>query len=613
MGDVMGVLITGDDQLARGFYSNDCTNGIRTANNNHQYPCSGEIHDCGQLISGCVWDTLAAMEASYPGEGHAIVSSLAVNSIMMHGGSSIDPSITFDWLVLDDDDGDLDNGTPHSAEILAGFAMHNMDELPEPLDNDYCSTAREITDGDWNFSNIGALSDGDSYSEDQCGGTYLGVMASDVWFKYIACENGSMIVSTCDLVTFDSDIVVYQGDSCDNKVQVACNGDGSACGGYTSYVTLNVTEGAQYYIRVGGWSDGSVGSGTLFVDGPGDGCVTEPVVVIDYPNGRPSLVDPNGGTMVEIDVTAGTSVPDSGTLNWNSGSGWNSAPLDGSFNATFPAFDCGDSVNWYVSVDTVDGDTVVSPAGAPSNSWNALAYSGSEVIFDDDFQTDQGWSVDASAGTGNWDRGVPSTGGVRCDAPTDADGSGMCYVTGNSTDEDVDDGTTTLYSPVMDASEAPVLSYSRWYNNGAPCNGGDPQNDYFYVDISDDGGASWMNLETVGPVSESSGGWYAVEYDLSSVAGFEPSANFMVRFACGDLGAGSVIEAAVDGVGLSRSYCDEASCTGDVNNDSSVDVTDLLIVVGAWGDPGGIADVNEDGTVNVSDLLLVVDAWGPCQ
>jgi hypothetical protein len=611
MGDVMGVLITGDDQLARGFYSNDCTNGIRTANNNHQYPCAGEIHDCGQLISGCVWDTLAAM-SFYP-DGHAIVSSLAVNSIMMHGGSSIDPSITFDWLVLDDDDGDLDNGTPHSVEILAGFGMHNMDELPEPLDNDYCSTAREVTDGDWTFTTLGALSDGDSYNEDQCAGTFLGEMASDVWFSYIACENGSMTVSTCDLITFDSDIVVYQGDSCDDKVQVACNGDGSGCDGYSSHLTLNVTEGAQYYIRVGGWSSSSVGSGTLFVDGPGDGCVTEPVVVIDYPNGRPSLVDPNGGTMVEIDVTAGTSVPDSGTLNWNSGSGWNSAPLDGSFNATFPAFDCGDSVNWYVSVDTVDGDTVVSPAGAPSNSWNALAYSGSEVIFDDDFQTDQGWSVDASAGTGNWDRGVPSTGGVRCDAPTDADGSGMCYVTGNSTDEDVDDGTTTLYSPVMDASEAPVLSYSRWYNNGAPCNGGDPQNDYFYVDISDDGGASWMNLETVGPVSESSGGWYAVEYDLSSVAGFEPSANFMVRFACGDLGAGSVIEAAVDGVGLSRSYCDEASCTGDVNNDSSVDVTDLLIVVGAWGDPGGIADVNEDGTVNVSDLLLVVDAWGPCQ
>lgn len=76
MGDVMGVLITGDPQLARGFYSSDCVNGIRNADNNKQYPCNGQIHDCGQLISGCVWDTLAEMQTAYPMTGHDIVSSL---------------------------------------------------------------------------------------------------------------------------------------------------------------------------------------------------------------------------------------------------------------------------------------------------------------------------------------------------------------------------------------------------------------------------------------------------------------------------------------------------------------------------------------------------------
>jgi len=91
MGDVLGVLITGDNQLARGFYSNDCVNGIRNANNNHQYPCSGGIHDCGQLISGCVWDALEAMEASYPGQSVDIIAPLAINSIMMHSGSGITP------------------------------------------------------------------------------------------------------------------------------------------------------------------------------------------------------------------------------------------------------------------------------------------------------------------------------------------------------------------------------------------------------------------------------------------------------------------------------------------------------------------------------------------
>jgi len=617
MGDVMGVLITGDNQLARGFYSNDCVNGIRNADNNHQYPCSGGIHDCGQLISGCVWDTLASMEASYPGTGHGIVSTLAVNSIMMHSGGGIDPTITLDWLTLDDDDGDISNGTPHSPEILAGFGMHNMDEIPEPLDNDFCNTARYITDGDWSFTTVGALTGGDPYDDAECTGTYLGEMAADVWFSYIACENGPMTVSTCNLISFDSDIVIYEG-TCESMNQVACNGDGDGCAGYSSIVNFNVTEGSNYLIRVGGWSSSSMGSGTLSVDGPGNGCETDPVLIISYPEGRPDFVDPNGGTQVHVQIEDGTSSPiNFGDLNYNSGNGWFFVNLyhDGGtdYTATFPAFECGASVDWYISMDSVDGDTVVSPGGAPGNSWNAMAYSGSEIIFDDDFQTDQGWTVYAGAGTGNWERVIPSTGGVRCDAPTDADGSGFCFVTGNGTDEDVDGGTTILTSPIMDASDAPVISYHRWYNNGTPCNGADPQNDIFEVEISDDGGATWMNLETVGPTGgQVNGNWYFVEYDLSDVAGFTPSDMFQVRFICGDLNTGSVIEAAVDGVSLSRSYCDESSCTGDINGDSVVNVTDLLEVVGSWGAAGGAADVNGDGIVNVGDLLAVVDAWGPC-
>ena len=606
MGDVMGVLITGDNQLARGFYSNDCVNGIRNAINNHQYPCSGGIHDCGQLISGCVWDALAAMEASYPGQGLGIISTLAVNSIMMHAGGSIDPTITMDWLTLDDDDGDLSNGTPHSEQILIGFGMHNMDELPEPLDNDFCSTARYVTDGDWSFTNVGALSDGDAYNDAQCSGTFLGVMNADVWFSYVACDNGPLTVSTCNLIDFDSDIVVYEG-TCDSKTQVACNGDTDGCAGYSSTVTFNVTGGSHYLFRVGGWDSSSEGSGSLFVDGPGDGCATDPAVNIDYPDGRPTLVDPNGGTTVSIDVTDGTSSPVSGKLHWNTGKGWNWKPLEDNYDAYFHmGFDCGASVDWYVSVETADGDTVVDPYGAPSNSWNAMAYSGSDITFDDDFQTDMGWTVDASAGTGNWTRVTPSGGGARCDAPTDADGSGMCFVTGNGFDEDVDDGTTTLNSPVMGFSDGAILSYSRWYSNGAECGGADPNNDYFYVDISMNGGA-WTNLETVGPFAESSGGWYDVEHILSG------GGTMQVRFVCGDLSAGSIIEAGVDGVSIKDSYCDDASCTGDINGDSIVDVTDLLEVVGAWGNTGGPADVNGDGIVNVADVLAVVEAWGPCE
>ncbi len=54
-------------------------------------------------------------------------------------------------------------------------------------------------------------------------------------------------------------------------------------------------------------------------------------------------------------------------------------------------------------------------------------------------------------------------------------------------------------------------------------------------------------------------------------------------------------------------------CPGDTNIDGSVNVTDLLSLLGAWGtNPGHAADINGDGSVNVTDLLTLLGAWGTC-
>jgi hypothetical protein len=126
MSDCMGVLITDQPILALGFF-NDCNSGLRNADNTKQYPCSGEIHDCGQLLSGCVWDTRNALAVTNPGTYRDIIADLTVNSILLHVGSdTIAPDITTDFYTLDDDDGDISNGTPHKAEIDEGFGAHNM-------------------------------------------------------------------------------------------------------------------------------------------------------------------------------------------------------------------------------------------------------------------------------------------------------------------------------------------------------------------------------------------------------------------------------------------------------------------------------------------------------
>ena len=54
-------------------------------------------------------------------------------------------------------------------------------------------------------------------------------------------------------------------------------------------------------------------------------------------------------------------------------------------------------------------------------------------------------------------------------------------------------------------------------------------------------------------------------------------------------------------------------CEGDVDDDGTVAVSDLLVVLAEWGECAGCAgDIDGDGMVAVSDLLVVLGNWGPC-
>lgn len=128
MSDCMGVLISDQPQLGVGF--NTCANGIRTASNSLLYPCTAAIHTCGQVISGCVWETRNELVVTNPSDYRDILSSLTINSVLMHLGSSITPTICIDFLTLDDDDANLANGTPHFNQINTGFTDHNMGIKP---------------------------------------------------------------------------------------------------------------------------------------------------------------------------------------------------------------------------------------------------------------------------------------------------------------------------------------------------------------------------------------------------------------------------------------------------------------------------------------------------
>ena len=184
----------------------------------------------------------------------------------------------------------------------------------------------------------------------------------------------------------------------------------------------------------------------------------------------------------------------------------------------------------------------------------------------------------------------------------------MCYVTGDSAEEDVDEGTTILTSPILDGSgDGAALNYWRWFNNSF---GASPYEDVMTIEISDDGGSTWSTIEVVGPTDQASGGWYDVQFSLSDIAGYSQSDNTRLRVTAEDTGDGSVVEAALDGLRISTVVCD-APCPEDVNGDAMVNVSDLLAVIAAWGGSGS-GDVDGDGYVGVGDILAIIAAWGPC-
>jgi hypothetical protein len=314
MSDSVDMVMNDDPGLGYGFFG-PCDEPLRTAEAGLQYPCSGGIHYCGQVLSGCIWDTRNELVITEPVTYRDIIANLTINSILLHSGSSITPQITIDFLTLDDDDDDIFNGTPHYNEINTGFSAHNM---PGPQ---------------------------------------------------------------LDPISFE------------------------------------------------------------------------------YPNGRPAIIDPDQTATFQVNVLSVLEdpVPDTGELHYSIDDGAvQTVSMDylGSdqYEAVLPAAECESLITWWVSAEADGSGVVTDPRDAPDSTYATVVATDIIIAFEDDFNTDQNWSVQNNCSDGQWERGIPAGGGDRGDPPTDADCSGYCYVTDNADgNSDVDDGSTTLISPVMDA------------------------------------------------------------------------------------------------------------------------------------------------------------------
>lgn len=283
--------------------------------------------------------------------------------------------------------------------------------------------------------------------------------------------------------------------------------------------------------------------------------------VVSYPNGLVSQVHADDGATLVASVGPACieTIPATATLfvmNSIDGPPFEAVPMTwlggNAFEGEFPSVPCDSAVSYYFSVEQMGGGTILDPPGAPGATYSASVYTSFVTTLTDEFEAASGWTVGDvgdNATSGTWTRVNPNGTAAQPEDDHTTDPATMCFVTGQGSvgggvgEADVDNGKTTLISPTINLSGGDALiGYWRWFSNNQ---GGAPNEDAFTVDIRNNAGGPWVNVETVGPTgAEVGGGWFHHEFIVGDFV--TPTATVQLRFVAVDNGGGSVVEAAVD-------------------------------------------------------------------
>jgi hypothetical protein len=261
------------------------------------------------------------------------------------------------------------------------------------------------------------------------------------------------------------------------------------------------------------------------------GLYSPPILVFDYPDGLPEIIDPEGGTTFRVEVSAGTGTPEpaTGLLHYDDGSGFTAIPMyivsPNIYDAIFPAIECGSDVPFYLSAETSDNIVVTDPASAPDITYSAISADNLAAIYDDDFSDDAGWSME-----GLWGIGQPTGGGGEYGYPDPSDDhspSGPSGVLGYNLNGDYENNLPERFatSPVIDCSEyfGVTLRFFRWLGVEQPIY------DHAYIRVSSDG-VSWTGVfSNSAEITDNS--WVEQVFDVSQWA--DGQASFQVRFVMG--------------------------------------------------------------------------------
>ncbi|HHI03851.1 MAG TPA: hypothetical protein ENL22_10060 [candidate division Zixibacteria bacterium] len=455
--------------------------------------------------------------------------------------------------------------------------------------------------------------------------TYTVIIYDDFAGGSLSGELSSIsgIVEHLGFHTFDLTVPVDLADGEDFYVYVELSSGGHAYdmtsdvpvllgADYRVIVESSANPGESFYHNGSGWVDfyDDVPTGNFCIKGLGN---TRPSLSIHLVEDAPECQLPKDSLdiIVQIDEVAHSYVPGTGMVYYRLSDGeFQNSQLEsvggGQYLASLPMANCGQTYEYYFSAQADNGETVYYPVEAPNEYFTTLVGEFSYKFFDN-FDTDLGWTVDGTATDGNWERGIPVGDGDGGAPVTDFEGSGSCYLTGNSAgDSDVDDGVTQLLSPAFDLTDGnAVISYRRWYSNNK---GPAPYGDAMYIYFTN--GSSWRMKDVAGTGTQCNGGW--IEYSFNPAKYMSLTDQMRLKFEVADNGNPSSIEAAIDNVVAKCLVCFPYKC-GDVANDDEINILDAVYLInsiykgGPPPEPAEHGDVNGDGTINILDIVYLIN------
>jgi murein tripeptide amidase MpaA len=288
------------------------------------------------------------------------------------------------------------------------------------------------------------------------------------------------------------------------------------------------------------------------------------------------------------------------------------SPIGGNqYAANSPPIPCGEVLEYYFQVLSIDETLLTYPPNGSAAPFGTLAEQ-LVVALTDDFETDSRWIVGSDTDTatsGIWTRMNPQevltqTGAIVQPENDRTPYGTVCWVTdgiagADENDRDVDNGTTTLTSPIFDANEGnePYISFWLWFYRS------DANYDHLRVDFSNDDGNTWSIVRYFNFTGQQ---WIQREFRIADI--LQPTDQMRIRFVAYDNENDGIVEAAIDDLKVEYLGCPSLN-PADINGDGTLNFFDISAFITALSAQDPIADFNNDGRWNFFDISAFLTAY----